>query len=436
MRRKWTLITLAALLFSGCMKPIDKPVFVEFGTSDTAFNIELEGEGDQVDLKSEQYLKDNLVQARRIQLSYRWVPTGRWYNWFSGYYIPNERMIVVDRKPETREWTAETGSGTSTKDEAIWVESRDSVGFSTGISITARIDETDDAIKFLFNYPARPDPERRIDCSNITGKDDYEVKTSDLSQIMDTEIRTKIQEVFADEAAKYTMDDLREKKTTILAVLRGDRFPAELRTITTTDEDGNNVEDLEVVEATEAPAEYVPVVDFFAERGVTITAIGMFGGFKYENPDIQTAIDKVFQEQQDKNVAIAEREAAEERKEALRLMGEGKALEVEETAKGEAAAIQAVADAKAYELEKLQENPEAYILLKQIELESERLEVWDGKYPTYYIGSPLQGMTGENLNLFLPAPTSSQLTHAQVAQEQIFTGYQSARPRGTETGQH
>ena len=62
-----------------------------------------------------------------------------------------------------------------------------------------------------------------------------------------------------------------------------------------------------------------------------------------------------------------------------------------------------MADAKAYELEKLEENPEAYILLKKLELETKRLEVWDGQYPTYYIGSPLEGMIGEKLNLFLPA---------------------------------
>lgn len=399
------VLSLICLVGTGCMKPVDKPVFVELGTSDTAFEIQLEGAGKQADLKSEQYLKDNLVQARRVQLTYRWVPTGRWYNWFSGYYLPNERVIVVDRKPETREWTAGTGSGTSPRDEAIWVESRDSVGFSTGISITARIDDTDDAIKFLFNYPAKPDAERKIDCSDIKGKEDYEVLTSNLAQIMDAEIRTKIQEVFADEAAKYLMDDLRAKKTEILAVLRGDQFPAQLLSKAITDEEGNQLEEFEVVTATEAPEEYVSVVDFFSERGVTITAIGMFGGFQYENEDIQQAIDKVFQEQQDKNVAAAEREAAEERKEALRLKGEGAALEVEETAKGEAAAIQAVADARAYELEQLMKNPEAYILLKKIELETQRLKIWDGAYPTYYFGSELEGIAGERLNMFLPATT-------------------------------
>jgi len=408
------------------MKPVDKPVYVEFGTSDTAFNIQLEGAGEQADLRSEQYLKDNLVQARRQQITYRWIGTGRWYNWWDGYYLPNEQIVVVDRQPETREWTADPDSGTSTKDEAIWVESRDSVGFSTGISITARIGEpegtdasavTDDAIKFLFNYPAKPDAERQIDCTAISGKDDYQVKTSGLAKIMDTEVRTKVQSVFADEAAKYIMDDLRFKKNEILAVLRGERFPVEVT------EKANEDGDVELVytypEA--APESYLSVVDFFEKRGVTITAIGMFGGYTYENTDIQTAIDKVFQEQQDKNVAIAEREAAEERKDALRLKGEGKAAEVETAAEGEAKAIERIADAKAYELEQLQSNPEAYMALKKIELETERLKVWDGRYPTYYIGSPLDGLGGENMNMFLPAPSEVTVAPAKPRSKPVET---------------
>jgi hypothetical protein len=42
--------------------------------------------------------------------------------------------------------------------------------------------------------------------------------------------------------------------------------------------------------------------------------------------------------------------------------------------------MQAVADAKAYEIDKLAENPEAYILLKQLEIEMARLDRWDGCY--------------------------------------------------------
>ena len=108
---------------------------------------------------------------------------------------------------------------------------------------------------------------------------------------------------------------------------------------------------------------------------------GMAGGFTYANPGVQEAIDAVFQAQQDKQVAIAEAAAAAERKEALKLEGEGEAQKEVEVAKGKAEAMQQIADAKAYEIQKLSQNPEAYILLKQLEIETTRLERWDGAYP-------------------------------------------------------
>ena len=70
----------------------------------------------------------------------------------------------------TREWTADSSSGTTQKDQAIWVESADSVGFSIGFSCTAMIQEGDTS-KFLYQYTSK-----------------------DLASVMDTEIRAKIQE--------------------------------------------------------------------------------------------------------------------------------------------------------------------------------------------------------------------------------------------------
>jgi regulator of protease activity HflC (stomatin/prohibitin superfamily) len=324
-------------------------------------------------------LAKEMVQQKRIEITHRWVKTGRAPG--VGNYLPNEQLIIVDRKPETREWTADRTSGSTTKDQAIWAESSDSVGFSTGISITARISDQPDAVKFLYNYPAQDG--RTIENPGA-GKFSYIIKESNLADIMDTEVRTKIQEVFAEKAAEYNMDELREKKNEIISSIREE------------------------------------VIPFFGERGVTITAIGLFGGFTYENPQIQESIDKVFQAQQDEEIAKAEQKAAEQRKLALQLKGEGEAAEQVEIAKGraeavkveadaEAEAIQAVADAKAYELEKLTDNPEAYMALKKLEIDMQRLKTWNGEYPSYYIGSDL-GISGEDVNLFLPQPKTASVT--------------------------
>ena len=152
--------------------------------------------------------------------------------------------------------------------------------------------------------------------------------------------------------------------------------------------------------------------EFFRERGIHITTLGMAGGFTYANPKIQDAIDAVFEAQQDKQVAMAEAAAAAERKEALKLQGEGEAEQLVEAARGEAEALQQVADAKAYEIEKLAENPEAYMLLKQLAIEKERLKRWDGSYPqTLFSGSSEGGMPTMLMGM-PPMDLSSIATHA------------------------
>jgi hypothetical protein len=331
------LISLSAtVMLTGCWRPYHEAVLSEISNSQEGFLIELEGENAQADTSAEEYLKSRLVQQKRIEIPYRWKPTSRVPNW--GKWIPLARLVIVDRAPENRLWVVDRDKGTSNRDEGIWLESKDSVSFSTGIAITARIQDRDDAIKFLANYPARIQ-------ENADPEQTYQVKVSSLANIMDEEVKNKVQEILSDKANEYVMDELRDQKTQITSEVR-----EECR-------------------------------EFFQERGICITTLGMAGGFTYANPQIQAAIDSVFEAQQDKQVAMAEAAAAAERKEALKLQGEGEAEQIIQVARGEAESLQHIADAKAYEIQKLAENPEAYMLLKQLEIEKERLKRWDGSYP-------------------------------------------------------
>lgn len=369
--------TIAALIcvvgFTGCWRPYHEAMLVDVGTSEVAFLIETVNENGQVAISPKDkggntkedgseidFFKNRMVSARRIEIPYIWKGTD--YTWFvedstNGKWIPGARLITVDTQPETREWS-------KTKSNPIWVESSDSVGFSTGISVTARIEGKEDAMLFLSNYKPDPNNKRVVESGNET----FEVEVTSLEQVMDEEVRTKIQEVFAYEAAAYTMDELREKKREILDAIKE------------------------------------TVIPFFEERGITITTIGQFGGFEYENPKIQEAIDNVFAAQQDEEVAKAEAKAAEQRKVALQLEGEGEAAKILESKKGEAAGIQAVADAKAYEIEKANEDLQTYLELKRLEVEMRRLEEWDGKYPVYYFTTG----SGDTPDLLITPPTGSK----------------------------
>lgn len=340
---------------TGCVAPYHEKMLVDVGTSEVAFLIETVNDGGQASIAPKDkgvniteggeqvdFYRTRMVNARKIEIPYYWKQTARRYVPFNtstnGAWKPAARLITVNTAPQTRSWHKETN-------QPIWVESNDSVGFSTGISITARIEDQAAAIEFLSHYP--PKSKRTIETA---GGDPFEVEVTSLEQIMDEEMKTKIQEVFAYEAAAFTMDELREKKREIFDEIR------------------------------------TQVVPYFEERGITITSIGQFGGFEYENPKIQEAIDNVFQAQQDEEVAKAEAKAAEQRKVALKLKGEGEAAQILESKKGEAEAIKLVADAKAYELQQLQSDPDAYLRLKTLEIQEKALEKWGGVLPRFMIG--------------------------------------------------
>lgn len=336
MKRYIIVAALAASLLglTGCIKPYDTPEYVEVKSNETAYVIPLEGGAESaVKFDSEAYLDSKKVALKRIQIPHRWNQTGRFAN--DGDWIDTVRVITVDRSPVTRQWDngAERKPNGKTQDQAIWLESSDSIGFSTGFSVTAYVKESDTS-RFLYSY-----------------------KATSLAQVLDTELRARIQSVASDVAARYKMDILREKKNELIDAVKKD------------------------------------VVPFFEAKGITITTIGQFGGFRYENEKIQLAIDDTFVAQQAKvkNAALLEAQKdanariemeATAQAEAARKRGAGDADARLSVFKAEADGIEAVNKA----LTQANQNP-ALVELKRIEVDKVRAEKWDGKYPTYYMGS-------------------------------------------------
>jgi len=84
-----------------------------------------------------------------------------------------------------------------------------------------------------------------------------------------------------------------------------------------------------------------------------------------------------------------------------REIAQGQADAAEMTAGGEAAAIKLVAQAA----KEAASNP-VFLKLRMLEIEGSRIDKWDGKYPTYYMGS--MGTNGPNLLLSVPTPPVSK----------------------------
>ena len=157
---------------SSCVRPYDRPEYVEIDTSETGFLIPLEGDvTEQVKFQSEDFLKQHKVAAKRVQITHRWSQEGRMPN--DGRWIPTVRLVKVNRSPITREWattqTTLANGPVQRSDKAIWIESGDSVGFSMGFTCTAFIPE-DDAARFLYWYPS-----------------------GSLAEVMDREVRGRVQ---------------------------------------------------------------------------------------------------------------------------------------------------------------------------------------------------------------------------------------------------
>src|SRR5215470_2167740 len=324
----FVLFCLALVLVgtSSCVRPYDRPEYVEIDTSETGFLIPLEGDtAEQVRFQSEGYLNQHKVATKRVQISHRWSQEGRWPT--DGKWIPTVRLVKVNRSLVTREWmtlqtTASVGA-IQRADKAIWIESGDSVGFSMGFTCTAFIPE-EDASRFLYWYPS-----------------------GSLADVMDKEVRARIQQAAAEVAAKYPLDALRSRKQEISDAVKQN------------------------------------VTNFFAARGVTITTVGMFGGMTYENPEIQRSIDQTFIAQQLKVVAEAKFEAQKKENERMELEAQGAAEKSRREAQGQADARKTGAPGEAGAIgvintraKEAKKNP-LLLQLKTLEVEKARIEKCD-----------------------------------------------------------
>ncbi len=313
-------LIILALTLASC-KPYPVPRYADIKNNETAFVIPLEGDSThQAKFNSKEYLETKKVSSKRIELPLRWNQTGREFLGMpgDGEWIPTVRVIIVDRAPITRLWEAD-GKGKG-KDTAIWVESADSVGFSMGFNCTAFVKEEDTA-NFLYWY-----------------------SSGGLSNVMDTEVRGRVQQEASVVAAKYPLDELRGKKVELSDAVRGDIIP------------------------------------FFKERGITITTVSITGGMTYENPEIQKAIDNVFVAQQEKNIALAKFDAQKKENERIILASEGLAKKRQVESEAEAKAITALTQAVA-------QGGSNYLALKSLEVQGKQVEKWNGALPTFSGGN-------------------------------------------------
>lgn len=318
---------------TGCYRPFS-PIKLEIiNNTEEGFLIPFVDAGKgQAATNSEEFLTKSLVQTQQVKIPQQWVQKG--YEYFgmpNGQWQDAAMLIKVDRSPVTCEWTADPMSGTSAKNEAVWVMTSDQVEFSTGWTCTARIASKEDAVKFLYNYP-----------------------NGSIKNVLDREVRALVQTTFGLEVTDESMKKLREEAT-----------PHIIDTVK-------------------------HVTDFFKERGLTITNLGISGGFVYKDLKVQEKLVELFNSEQEKFIADAMAAAAQSK-------ASGLADAARAEAEGKADAIKFIADAKAYEIQQANKDLATYLKLKSLEIDQERVKKWDGTFPKYYMG-------GESPELLLNVP--------------------------------
>lgn len=240
-----TLLLLSALIACG---PARVEPLENIETSETAFVVPLEdaATGDQQKVQSADYWKNAQVSTKRIVIPVRKRSTGRWWNEFE--WIPTMRVVRVDRAPVTREWRSD---GEDDSAEKIHVESKDSIGFSVGVDLTAEIYE-EDAATYLYHFGAKP-----------------------LSKVIDDNVRSYVVSFLSNEFGKRDLVDCKADKTVVSEAL------------------------------------FTATSEHFKDKGITISNIGLTDGLTYEDAEIQAAINRTFQADQRIETAKKEKLAAE-----------------------------------------------------------------------------------------------------------------------------
>lgn len=275
------LLFILIIGFATMVRPFKEPLIEEAGSNETLFLIPLEGDNieTQDKLQSENYLEEQMVASKRVELDQRWLNTGRLRR--AGRWIPQQQVITVDRTPVNLEWTSDSDRGSSDKNQGIISEDKNSISFGIDWYITATIKE-DDAYKYLYWYG--------IDRDNMKEKDGYpySVKARPLKDVVDKEVRRMVASLYNQKAGKLGLKDIMDEKERI----------------------SNEINE--------------EVIEHFKQKGITITASGWTGDMTYFDNSVQNAINEEFKAEKEREaqsqrnemkieIAEAERDAAEER---------------------------------------------------------------------------------------------------------------------------
>lgn len=263
--------TTVPLMFGPMMMELNE----EIAPNETAFLVPLEEKANEGGAKfgSIEDLEQSVVRAQRVLIPQRKQSTGRMPGSFR--WIPTMRVLKVDRSQVTREWTKDTKTGTAAKDQAIAVESLDSINFKAGAAIGCSIVQEDSA-KFLYYFAGKP-----------------------LSEVVDTNVRGFCQSVLSREFGKALLSQCPGKKAEAFKLC------------------------------------FDEAKTFYKAKGITIDYLGSSEGLSFDNPEMQKQFDRQFIAENEIKIASQEKLAQDEKNATMLAKKKAEAEALIEAAKQE-----------------------------------------------------------------------------------------------------
>ena len=261
---------LFAGLFTGCEGPAKREFNVDANSTETLFVMALEKGTDGAATQAKLEAGPTRLREKRVN-----IPMRKWvYDWGDGKYkwLATVATIRVDTQPVTREWTSSTETGTTAKDEALLVKSKDGVLFKLGATIRALIQDpdTDAYLSFYGTHKDAPDKDKKEDANYILCN--YHGRP--LAEVVDTDVHN------------YCQSRLSRYFGLVPLVTGRGEAPKYFE---------QTLEDARV---------------FFKRRGITIANFGSSEGLGFVNGEVQNAIDRRFLATKDQEIALQEEEKA------------------------------------------------------------------------------------------------------------------------------
>lgn len=201
----------------------------------------------QAKFGSMEYLEANKVAAKRFTIPHaKFAGSSLW----SDFYVPTGRLIIVDRTPYNREWTAQSSRGTSARNEAFPCQSSEGLNITAEVAIATSVSE-ENAARFLYWFGVKPPQGDRSNPQVIFASVYY---GRNLAEVMDTVGRGKVQALVCHEIGARTFDQVNHDINAIMAAVEKN------------------------------------TADFLAAKGITLDYIGWAGTLTFDK-DVQQAVN-------------------------------------------------------------------------------------------------------------------------------------------------